>query len=106
MPKGISPKAVPSSRLTTANAHVIIDFLEATKKEVGKDLDEHVSDILTAALFKKVYVDEYDRYGGRPFGCMVGLYEFDSSEDDVEWLRLTVDPRDEAVFGWERVISE
>jgi hypothetical protein len=27
-------------------------------------------------------------------------------EDDVEWLRLTVDPREEAVFGWERVISE
>lgn len=27
-------------------------------------------------------------------------------EDDVEWLRLTVDPREEGVFSWERVISE
>ncbi len=67
--------------------NVFIDFVAVTKDELANDLDEHVSDILTSALFKKIYVDEYDRYGGQPFGAMIGYYEFDSSEGDVEFLR-------------------
>lgn len=66
---------------------VVIDFLDATKQDLQVDLEDHDSDILTSALFKKVYVEEYDRYGGRPFGAMIGLYDFDSSEEDIDWLR-------------------
>ena len=66
---------------------VIIDFLDVTKDELGTDLEDHSSYILTSALFKKLYVEEYDRYGGKPFGCMVGLYEFDSGTEDIEWLK-------------------
>ncbi len=66
---------------------VVIDFLDVQKDELGIDLEDHDSDILTSALFKKVYVDEYDRYGGKPFGSMIGLYYFDSSEEDINWLR-------------------
>jgi len=65
---------------------VIVDFLDIDKATLGQDLQDHSAYILNSALFRKVYVDEYDRYGGRPFGVMVGLYEFDSSEEDVEWL--------------------
>lgn len=70
------------------SSEVIIDFLDATKEELGSDFEDHASDVLTSALFKKVYIDEYDRFGGRPFGAMVGLYEFDSSDEDVDWLRI------------------
>jgi len=65
---------------------VIIDFIDATKEEMGSDLQDHSAYILNAALFRKVYVDEYDRYGGRPIGTLIGLYEFDSSDDDIDWL--------------------
>jgi type VI secretion system protein ImpC len=66
---------------------VIVDFLDVTKGELEVDLEDHSSYILTSALFKKLYVEEYDRYGGKPFGCMVGLYEFDAGRDDIEWLK-------------------
>jgi type VI secretion system protein ImpC len=65
---------------------VIIDFIDTTKEEMGSDLQDHSAYILNAAVFRKIYVDEYDRYGGRPIGTIVGLYEFDSTDDDIDWL--------------------
>lgn len=70
-----------------SSEEVIIDFLDVTKDELGTDLEDHSSYILTSALFKKLYVEEYDRYGGKPFGCMIGLYEFDAGNEDIEWLK-------------------
>ena len=37
-------------------------------------------------LFKKIYEHEYGQFGGEPFGCLVGDYEFDHSPTDVEFL--------------------
>jgi len=66
---------------------VIIDFVDADKELLRTDFEDHSSYILNSALFHKVYIDEYDRYGGRPIGAMIGLYEFDSSDEDVDWLQ-------------------
>lgn len=66
---------------------VIIDFMDVSKDQLGSDFQDHSSYVLNSALFRKVYVEEYDRYGGRPFGTMIGLYEFDSSEEDIDWLQ-------------------
>lgn len=66
---------------------VIIDFMDVSKDVLGADFEDHSSYILNSALFQKVYVDEYDRYGGRPIGVMIGLYDFDSSEEDIDWLQ-------------------
>lgn len=66
---------------------VIIDFIDVDKDTLGSDFEDHSSYILNSALFRKVYVEEYDRYGGRPFGAMIGLYEFDRSDEDVDWLQ-------------------
>src|SRR5512133_1749437 len=65
---------------------VVIDFLDVSKNELGADLVDHELDVFGSELFKKVYVQEYDRYGGKPFAGMIGLYEFDSSDDDIKWL--------------------
>jgi type VI secretion system protein ImpC len=65
---------------------VIIDFLDVDQATLGQDLQDHSAYILNSALFRKVYVEEYDRYGGRPFGVMIGLYDFGSGEEDIEWL--------------------
>ena len=65
---------------------VIIDFVDVDKEVLRGDFEDHASFVLNSALFRKVYVDEYDRYGGRPFGTMIGLFEFDRSEDDIKWL--------------------
>jgi len=66
---------------------VIIDFLDVSKDELHADLVDHDTDIFGGSLFNKVYIQEYDRYGGKPFAAMIGLYEFDSWDDDIDWLR-------------------
>lgn len=65
---------------------VIIDLLDVSQEELGQDLADHAGDIFSSALFEKVYVDEYDRYGGKPFGAMIGLYEFKNTPEDLDWL--------------------
>jgi type VI secretion system protein ImpC len=37
-------------------------------------------------LFKRVYEDEFGQFGGEPFGCMIGDFEFDNSHKDVELM--------------------
>ncbi|MBL1265356.1 type VI secretion system contractile sheath large subunit [Candidatus Methylomicrobium oryzae] len=37
-------------------------------------------------LFKKIYEHEYGQFGGEPFGCLVGDFEFDHRPTDVEFL--------------------
>lgn len=71
---------------SVTSTEVIIDFIDTTKDELGANLQDHSAYILNAALFRKIYVEEYDRYGGKPIGTMIGLYEFDSSEEDIDWL--------------------
>jgi len=65
---------------------VIIDFLDVAKEELRHDLADHDTDIFGSALFRKVYIEEYDRYGGKPFAAMIGLYGFGCDEHDIRWL--------------------
>jgi type VI secretion system protein ImpC len=37
------------------------------------------------AIFKNIY-EEYELFGGQPYGCLIGDYFFDHSPDDVEAL--------------------
>jgi len=37
-------------------------------------------------VFRKVYTEEYDQFGGHPFGALVGDYYFDHTPPDVELL--------------------
>lgn len=37
-------------------------------------------------IFKQIYEQEFGQFGGEPFGCMVGDYEFDHSPQDVALL--------------------
>ena len=62
-----------------------IRVLNCTKKELGKDLASAV-EFDRSTLFKKVYEEEYGTFGGDPFGLLVGDYEFDGSNPDIEML--------------------
>jgi type VI secretion system protein ImpC len=65
---------------------VIIDMLDASQRDLAHDFVDHGADIFGSALFRKVYIEEYDRYGGKPFSAMIGLYEFGCEDDDIQWL--------------------
>jgi type VI secretion system protein ImpC len=72
---------------TNFRADVMIDILDVTKEELHEDFEANAVDITGSALFNKVYVAEYDQYGGKPFGSIIGLYEFEHTPRDEFWLR-------------------
>ena len=64
-----------------------IRVLNITKSEVGKTLKRFKGTAWDQSpIFKKVYTEEYDQFGGHPFGCLVGDYYFDQTPPDVEML--------------------
>src|ERR1700722_3095916 len=66
-----------------------IRVLNATKRELGKDLEKAV-EFDQSTLFKKVYEEEYGTLGGQPYGMLMGDYEFGrSSEDDSMLEKLS-----------------
>lgn len=71
---------------TDWSADVKIDIIDCTKEELAEDLENNAVDLINGDLFKKVYVAEYDQFGGLPYGAIIGLYEFENTEDDRDWL--------------------
>ncbi|WP_133470985.1 type VI secretion system contractile sheath large subunit [Paraglaciecola marina] len=71
---------------TDWSADVKIDLLDCTKEELGEDLENNAVDLINSDFFKKVYVAEYDQFGGLPYGAIVGLYEFENTKEDRAWL--------------------
>jgi type VI secretion system protein ImpC len=72
---------------TNFKANIMIDILDVGKDELFEDFESNAVDITGSALFKKVYVSEYDQYGGKPYGSIVGLYEFQHNPKDEFWLK-------------------
>ena len=62
-----------------------IRVLNATKKEVARDLSKAV-EFDQSQLFKKIYENEFGTPGGEPYGALVGDYEFTAHPEDVEML--------------------
>jgi len=64
-----------------------IRVLNISKSDVAKTLKRYKGTSWDQSpLFKKIYTEEYDMFGGYPFGCLVGDYYFDHTPPDVEML--------------------
>ncbi len=63
-----------------------IRVLNVSKKDMLRDF-QAAAEFTESALWKAVYESEFGTYGGDPFGCMVGDYEFGKGSQDVELLR-------------------
>jgi type VI secretion system protein ImpC len=79
-------RAINTLASAVSQEDVVIDLLDVDKEELRQDLADNDTDLFSSTLFNRIYVDEYDRYGGNPFATMVGLYEFNSEKADVSWL--------------------
>jgi len=73
---------------TNFKANVMIDVLDVSKDELADDFEANAVDITSSALFKKVYVSEYDQYGGKPYGAIIGGYEINHTPADEFWLKI------------------
>jgi type VI secretion system protein ImpC len=72
---------------TNFKANIMIDVLDVSKEELAEDFENNAVDITGSALFKKLYLAEYDQYGGRPYGNVVGMYETRHTPADEFWVR-------------------
>jgi type VI secretion system protein ImpC len=64
-----------------------VRVLSISKRELHKTLKKFKGVAWDQSpIFKQVYTNEYDMFGGEPFGCLVGDYYFDHSPWDVELL--------------------
>ncbi len=72
---------------TNFASNITIDLLDVSKEELHQDFDSNSTDVFSGSLFSKVYKTEYDQYGGRPYGCLLGLYDFATTPRDLFWLR-------------------
>lgn len=64
-----------------------IRVLNVSKKELFKDL-EKAAEFDQSTLFKKIYEEEFGQLGGKPYGMLVGDYEFGRSAEDVSLLEM------------------
>jgi type VI secretion system protein ImpC len=74
-------------RSTNFKANIDISLLDVSKEELHEDLELNAADIAGSELFKKIYIAEYDQFGGAPYGGMIGLYDFANTPKDILWLR-------------------
>lgn len=65
-----------------------IRVLNVSKNEVRKTLKKFKGTAWDQSpIFKQIYEQEYGQFGGEPYGCLVGDYQFDHSPPDIEFLR-------------------
>ncbi len=72
---------------TETDEQLKIRVLNISKKDLHKTLKKFKGTAWDQSpIFKKLYGEEYDQFGGEPYGCLVGDYQFDHSAPDVELL--------------------
>jgi type VI secretion system protein ImpC len=72
---------------TESDEHLKIRVLDISKQELGKTLKRFKGAAWDQSpIFRKIYGEEYDQFGGEPYGAIVGDYHFDQSPPDVELL--------------------
>lgn len=60
--------------------------LNVSKEELRKDLERAI-EFDQSALFKKVYEEEYGTFGGTPYSCLLGDFEFGRTPMDMSLLQ-------------------
>ncbi len=70
---------------TNFHENIRLNLMPATKEEVHADLEDAPS-LTESGLYKQVYTGEYGQFGGKPYGSIIGNYEFGPGSRDVSLL--------------------
>jgi type VI secretion system protein ImpC len=70
---------------TEFRQNIRIEVLNSSKQDLLEDFQDS-PDWQKSGLFKSVYRDQYNTFGGNPFGLMVSNYKFGHGTPDVELL--------------------
>ncbi len=72
---------------TEVNETLKIRVLNISKDELAKTLRRYRGSAWDQSpIFKQIYEHEYGQFGGEPFGCIIGDYEFDHSPQNTALL--------------------
>ena len=66
--------------------NVAVELLNVSKNDLIEDFED-APEISKSGLYKTVYSNEYGNFGGKPYGVMVGNYEFDAGPQDIKLLQ-------------------
>lgn len=67
--------------------NIVLGVWDVTKSEVNDDISSNVADWTNSELFGVLYTKEYDQHGGSPYGALIGLMDFDQSDEDLGVLK-------------------
>lgn len=71
---------------TNFRENIKINMLNVSKADLVEDFVD-APEIPKSGLYKVVYTSEYGQFGGEPYGCLVGNYDFDYSAPDIKLLQ-------------------
>lgn len=73
---------------TDFRENIKIEILHVTKDELLEDFED-AAEIVKSGLYKTVYTSEYGQFGGKPYACLIGNYEFGAGPQDMRLLQHT-----------------
>jgi type VI secretion system protein ImpC len=68
--------------------NVKIEVLNVTKDELMEDFED-APEVVKSGLYQTVYSAEYGQFGGKPYACLIGNYEFGAGPQDIRLLQHT-----------------
>ncbi|KVE33797.1 type VI secretion system contractile sheath large subunit [Burkholderia sp. TSV86] len=72
---------------TDTSENLKIRYLNISKADLAKTLRRFKGVVWDQSpIFKMIYEQEYGQFGGEPFGCLIGDYQFDHGIQDVSIL--------------------
>jgi type VI secretion system protein ImpC len=71
---------------TDFRENIKVEVMNVTKTDLLDDFED-APEITKSGLYKLAYTQEYGQFGGKPYGLMVGNYEFGPSAPDIKLLQ-------------------
>ncbi|NLD81941.1 MAG: type VI secretion system contractile sheath large subunit [Smithella sp.] len=71
---------------TDFRENIRIEILNVSKEDLLTDFED-APEIPKSGLYKTVYTSEYGQFGGKPYGVLIGNYEFDVGPQDMKLLQ-------------------
>jgi type VI secretion system protein ImpC len=66
--------------------NIRVSVLNISKDQLLEDFEDS-PEIVKSGMYKHAYSNEYGTFGGKPFGCIVGNYEFGPGPQDLQLLQ-------------------
>ncbi|WP_434391111.1 type VI secretion system contractile sheath large subunit [Melittangium boletus] len=66
--------------------NIRVEMLNASKEDLLKDFEDS-PEVVKSGLYRIAYSNEYGVFGGKPYGLLLGNYDFGPGPQDMELLR-------------------